>query len=118
MLSQPAPSFSRLRDVARGVATLLGRWALGEPAVLLSKRNADLLAGLQFQERLRRAEGDGDHATLDRELARVQLTSDDLARLSGRATPLADWPDEDADALFAPSAEPDLRSPSGAAQPL
>ena len=36
---------------------------------------------------------------------KVQLTEADLARLSRRNTPLADWPDEDVDALFGPPAE-------------
>ena len=50
--------------------------------------------------RRRVAERPGRRAA--RELARVQLTEADLARLSAHATPLADWPDEDVDAMFGP----------------
>ncbi len=84
----------------------MGRWALGEPALVVPRRTVDRLCQLEFRERLRQAEQAGDHVTLDREQARVQLTAADLARLAARSTPPADWPDEDVAPLLGPSAGP------------
>ena len=108
-IASSQPSLSPLRGAVRGLATLLGRWALGEPVAVLSRRSVERLTELEWRERMRQAERDGDHATLDAELARVQLTDADLARLSTRDTPLIDWPDEDVEAMFGP---PRLGQPS------
>jgi hypothetical protein len=104
MLTQtPSPSLPWLRGAARRLATLMGRWALGEPATVLPTRNADRLSQLERRERWRQAERAGDDASLDADLARMQLNGDDLARLAAKSTPLADWPDEDVDALLGPT---------------
>lgn len=106
----PTRSFPRLRDATRSLAVLLGRWALGEPVAVLPQRNADRLLQLELRERMRQAERDNDQALLDTELVHVQLTEAELARLSARNTPLADWPEEDVDALIGRSPDRDTTS--------
>ena len=55
-----------------------------------------------YRRRLQAAARRGDDAFLDAELAKHQLTAENLSRLDKRHTPLAEWPDDDVNAMFAP----------------
>ena len=110
----PIPVRSPLRGVVGRVAALLGRWYLGEPAVVVPRRDAERWAELDRRERLRQAEptDDADETVSDEELARLRLTEADRARLAPYHTPLEDWPDEDITALFGPVVAQQLLSSS------
>ncbi len=83
-----------LRGMLRSFAETIGGFAVGEPATIVPRRTLDQLRELERRETLRQAEARGDDAFLDRELAAVQLTREDLKQIPGK-TPVARWPDED-----------------------
>lgn len=80
-----------LRSLVERIARLL----TGETFALIPQRQVDRLRQLERREELLMAERRGDTEFLDRELARAQLTPEDLSRSSGQTTPISQWPDED-----------------------
>jgi len=78
------------------MAETIGRWAIGEKAVIVSARRANRLTLLEkgYRQWLREAQLRGNNALLDEETKRSQLTSEDLARLAEHAVPAEQWPDD------------------------
>lgn len=83
------------REWFRPLAEMFGRFLLREPAAIIPKRSAERLRQLERREQLRMAEREGNDEFLDAELARVQLTPEQLKAASRGTTPISEWPDED-----------------------
>jgi hypothetical protein len=87
----------RLRLFFRNTIEVIARVALGEPAKIVPARR---FARLERREELRRAIRRGDVQRVRDELAKVQLTPDDLRRLGAKvpsAEAIQAWADEDWD---------------------
>jgi hypothetical protein len=89
-----------VRGIFRSMANALARIIWNEPITVVTKRQFNRLRQLERREELRMAERRGDDAFLDRELARVQLTPDELAKIGGKITPIDQWPDENFEECF------------------
>jgi hypothetical protein len=96
---QRGPS-GAMRGIFRSMAEAFAGMIWNEPIAVVTKLQFNRLCQLERREELRMAERHGDDAFLERELARVQFTANELGKLGGKITPIAQWPEENFEEIF------------------
>jgi len=102
-----------LRNAMRRCMEAVGRLVFGQQVQIVAKSELDRLHQLGYRDILLKAEEAGDTEFLRSELAKHQLTADDLKRIRQHRVPIEQWPNTPDDLLEPEGAAPP-QAPSGA----